>query len=71
MKATLALLAALGSTACVGRGEVLSEGGDSPVVLQQTEARLAAGDEHSFAVRCSALWCWGKSGEGELGARRR
>lgn len=67
MRGVLALLASLVATACVGRGEVLREGGDTPVVLQQTEARLATGDEHACAVISSALWCWGKSAEGELG----
>ncbi|HET9930622.1 MAG TPA: hypothetical protein VFQ35_08040, partial [Polyangiaceae bacterium] len=67
MKSAPAALVALSVVACTGRGEVLREGNDTPVVLQQTEARLSTGDEHACAVTSSALRCWGKSAEGELG----
>lgn len=57
--------------ACTGRGEVLSanpDGSPPPVVLQQTDARLATGQDHACAVRAGQLSCWGRSADGQLGA---
>jgi alpha-tubulin suppressor-like RCC1 family protein len=53
---------------CTRAGEVLrvSDGG-TPVVLQVTDVRLAAGSEHACAVAAGALHCWGADGDGRLG----
>jgi len=72
MTRTRLALACLALAGCNGSGEVLRAGSDAgenpPVVLQQTEARLAAGQSHACAVVAGKLSCWGNSDTGQLGA---
>ncbi|MES1205695.1 MAG: hypothetical protein ABUS79_07125 [Pseudomonadota bacterium] len=65
------VLAAAGcalSAGCTRTGQVLRGlDGGTPVVLQVTDVRLAAGSEHACAVTGGVLRCWGADGDGRLG----
>jgi len=59
--------AAIGA-GCTRSGEVLRPiDGGTPVILQVTDVRIAAGGGHACAVVGGALRCWGDDTDGQLG----